>query len=90
MSRPTFGQQIQALREDLKLSQYELALKVGYGVRAISYWERDMSLPGTAELVLLAKALGCRVVIAGDSINLVRPPRAGIEGHLNGHARVTP
>jgi transcriptional regulator with XRE-family HTH domain len=94
MTRPpraTLGQQIKALREDMGLSQYELALQVGYGVRAIEHWEANMSLPDTESLILLSKTLHCKVLIVGEdnSVNLIRVPReSGTAGPgRNGHQR---
>jgi transcriptional regulator with XRE-family HTH domain len=63
-------QQVQAELEELGLSQ--LADQFRYEETAISQWEHDRSLPTTSELIALAKVLGCRAVIVGDEISLVK------------------
>ena len=51
------GQQIRARREQLGLSQEQLAEAVGVSFQAVSGWERDQSLPDTARLPQLADVL---------------------------------
>jgi transcriptional regulator with XRE-family HTH domain len=85
MRRTTLGGQIRAFREHQGFVQAELAIRVGCSAVLISRWERDEILPTTTELSALAEALGCRILVSEDSINLIRVPRH--EEPLNGHVR---
>ncbi len=51
------GQKIACLRKEKKLSQEELAEKLGVSRQAISKWERNESLPDVYNLVNIADAL---------------------------------
>lgn len=55
---PDFGERLASLRRDHKLSQEELADRLGLSRQAISNWERAQSAPDTANLVALAGLYG--------------------------------
>jgi len=55
------GNQITCLRKRNKLTQDELAEKLGVSVQSISKWENGHSLPETTSLPLLAKLLNCSI-----------------------------
>lgn len=52
---------IKEIREAKKMSQVELAYKLGVSQTAICKWESDKSNPKTARLRDVADALGCTV-----------------------------
>ena len=66
------GNQITCLRKQNKLTQEDLAEKLGVSVQSVSKWENGHSLPETASLPLLAKLLNCSI----DAI-LTPPQNAG-------------
>jgi len=55
------GNQIAHLRKTNKLTQDELAEKLGITAQAISKWENGHTLPETASLPLLAKLFDCSI-----------------------------
>ena len=52
---------IKALREAQKISQTELAAKMGVAQNAISQWESEVALPRARDLPRLADHLGCTI-----------------------------
>lgn len=52
---------IRMVREQRKLSQKELAQRLGVSPAAISHWETGRRIPDANDLVAMAKALGCKV-----------------------------
>lgn len=52
---------IASLRKELKLSQEDLAKKVGVDNTAISHWENGMARPDISRLAAVATALGITV-----------------------------
>lgn len=52
---------IQELREKAGLTQTQLGACMGVAQNAISQWEREVSLPKTRQLPVLAQVLGCSV-----------------------------
>ena len=56
------GATIKTLREDKKLTQAELAQKIGVSSKAISRWETGKGLPDISLLQPLAQALGICVI----------------------------
>lgn len=50
---------LKEFRESLKLSQEELADKIGTSQRNIGRWENGENQPGYSQLVLLADFFGC-------------------------------
>ena len=55
---PNVGAQIRKARTASKLSQVDLAKRLGYAERSIQAWERGERLPRLPNLVALADALG--------------------------------
>ncbi len=75
MKRQTFGATVAALRKDKGLTQLELADRMGVTDKAVSKWERDLSLPDTASLPKLAETLGVSVddLMQGQAAPKARP-----------------
>lgn len=69
----TTGEKIQTSRKKQGLTQEQLAQGLGVSRQAVSRWELDEALPETANLLPLAKALGC-------SIDWLLDPAQGLEG----------
>ncbi|MDO4492275.1 MAG: helix-turn-helix transcriptional regulator [Clostridia bacterium] len=61
MKKETFGEMIAKLRKDNGMTQAELADKMGVTDKAVSKWERDLSMPDTASLPRLAEIFGISV-----------------------------
>lgn len=61
MKKQTFGEMIAQMRKDKGMTQLELADKMGVTDKAVSKWERDLSLPDTASLPRLAEIFGISV-----------------------------
>ena len=59
--RPPFGARLHALREQMGLSQQQLAEKLGLTQRAYAYWERNSVALRPEQLLELASALGVAV-----------------------------
>ncbi|MFD8479248.1 helix-turn-helix domain-containing protein [Kitasatospora sp. NPDC059673] len=56
--RRAFGQALRTLRQGARLTQQELAVKAGLGIRTLSDLERGTAGPRPATAVLLSAALG--------------------------------
>ena len=69
MKQQTFGATVAALRKERGMTQLELAERMGVTDKAVSKWERDLSLPDTASLPKLAETLGVTV----DELMLGKP-----------------
>ncbi len=50
-----FGEKLQALRQDSKMSQEKLAERINVSRQAISKWEKGIALPDTDNIVQLSK-----------------------------------
>lgn len=59
MKMQTVGDRIRARRKELKLTQKDLASRVGVSHVAISQWEKDETAPRGDNLLRLSQALGC-------------------------------
>ena len=55
MERETFGKRIANLRSENGMTQLELAEKMGVTDKAVSKWERNLSLPDAGSLPRLAE-----------------------------------
>ena len=55
MERETFGKRIAHLRRENGMTQLELAEKMGVTDKAVSKWERNLSLPDAGSLPRLAE-----------------------------------
>ncbi|WP_338510117.1 LexA family protein [Erwinia aphidicola] len=58
MKKTTVGERIRARRKELRLTQKDLAAKVGVSHVSISQWEKDETSPRGDNLLALAKAMG--------------------------------
>lgn len=58
------GEQIQQLRLQQGLSQQALSHKVGVSLGMVYRWESGQAMPGYDNLVALARAFGCRILIS--------------------------
>ena len=61
MKKNTLGKTVAKLRKEQGITQQELADLLGVTDKAVSKWERDLSMPDTASLPLLAQTLGTTV-----------------------------
>ena len=59
--KESFGGMIAALRKEKGMTQLDLATRMGVTDKAVSKWERDLSFPDVASLLLLAEVLGVTV-----------------------------
>lgn len=57
----SIGSNIKRLREERKLTQEQVAERIGVTFQAVSSWERNEYLPDTAKLVRLAEVFGVSV-----------------------------
>ena len=55
---PAFGARLAALRQEREWTQAQLAEKLGVRVKAVTYYEREVSSPTTRTLSRVAEALG--------------------------------
>lgn len=58
MKNTSVGERIRARRKELRLTQKDLAAKVGVSHVSISQWEKDETAPRGDNLLALAKAMG--------------------------------
>ena len=61
MKKETMGMMIAARRKELRMTQLELAEKMGVTDKAVSKWERDLSYPDVNSLPRLAEIFGMSV-----------------------------
>ncbi|TVT77642.1 XRE family transcriptional regulator [Acinetobacter colistiniresistens] len=67
----TLGIRLKQLRKDQKLTQQQLADKVGVSKTSVIYWEKDENIPKHESLMLLSHALNCSpdwLLNGGDKI----------------------
>ena len=57
----TFGERLKELRQDKKLTQVELALKIGVGKSIISLWEKNECEPTLSKLIVIADYFGVTI-----------------------------
>ena len=57
----SFGERLKELRQDKKLSQVELALKIGVGKSIISLWEKNECEPTLSKLILISDFFGVTI-----------------------------
>ena len=63
----TIGKQIRELRKKQNITQEELAVQLYVTPKAVSQWERDLTVPSADKLAKIAAALGTSVnVLAND------------------------
>lgn len=70
MNQQKFGNFISKLRKDKKLTQQELAKKLGVTDKAVSKWERGLSCPDISLLIPISDILGITIneLLLGESI----------------------
>ncbi len=61
MSHQSLGAMIRALRTEQGMTQLDLAKEMGVTDKAVSKWERDLSIPDVSSLPKLAELLGVSV-----------------------------
>ena len=61
MAQQSFGEMVRTLRSEKGLTQLELAQRMGVTDKAVSKWERDLSIPDVGSLPKLAEELGVSV-----------------------------
>ena len=71
----TFGTTVAELRRERGMTQLELANRMGVTDKAVSKWERDLSLPDVESVSRLAEVLG----VSADELlgTMSREPGAG-------------
>lgn len=57
----SFGEMVRTLRVEKGMTQLDLARRMGVTDKAVSKWERDLSIPDVASLPKLAEELGISV-----------------------------
>ena len=57
----SIGERISKLRQEVGLSQYELAKVIGVSRQAVSKWENDQTAPDTINLIRLSNILNTEV-----------------------------
>lgn len=55
------GENIRRFRKKMKMTQEELADKIGVSFQAVSKWENAQSAPDISLLPLLAEVFNCRI-----------------------------
>lgn len=73
-----FGRFVAALRKEKEWTQKQLAEQIGVSDKAVSKWERGLSLPDIGLLEPLAGALGVTVaeLLHGERLAEPLPPQA--------------
>ena len=61
MERQTLGTMIRTLRQEKQMTQLDLGREMGVTDKAVSKWERDLSVPDVSSLPKLAGLLGVSV-----------------------------
>lgn len=61
MAQLSFGEMVRTLRSEKGMTQLDLARKMGVTDKAVSKWERDLSIPDVGSLPKLAEELGVSV-----------------------------
>ena len=79
----TVGERIKEARKKAKMTQNELAQKMGIPFQSISQWERDLRKPKYETLARIATALGCNIS------DLTGAPFTEGDTFWDGHLKVT-
>lgn len=74
----TIGERIFKLRREKGLTQDDIAETLNISRQAVSRWERDLSMPETANLIDLSRLLGCNTdyLLSGETSYLQEAPIA--------------
>ncbi|MDQ0508644.1 transcriptional repressor DicA [Aedoeadaptatus ivorii] len=77
MDRENMGTLIAAKRKQLQMTQWDLAEKMGVTDKAVSKWERNLSVPDTQSIPKLAEVLGMSVeeLMQGKEVKTVQKDR---------------
>ncbi len=68
----TFGEKLQRLRKDQRMSQEELASKIAVSRQAVSKWELNETMPDIDNIIQLSKIFGISIdYLLNDEINIV-------------------
>ncbi len=54
-----FAERLKDLREEKKLSQYELSKQTGISTACINRWEKNLRIPSIDSIVILCKFFSC-------------------------------
>lgn len=79
MEKRTMGLTIASLRREMKMTQAELAAKMGVTDKAVSKWERELSCPDVKSLPKLAEILGISI----EELMQAEAPAPKTEGSKN-------
>jgi len=74
---PAFGARLAALRQERGWTQAQLAEKLGVSVKAVTYYEREVSSPTTRTLARVAQALGIDAAALLDAPTTKRAAKPG-------------
>ena len=58
-----FGENLKTLRKNKKISQEELAYKVGVTIQAVSRWEVGDAYPEMSNIVVICSILKCNIYV---------------------------
>lgn len=68
----TFGEKLQKLRKDQRMSQEELASKITVSRQAVSKWELNETMPDIYNIMQLSKIFGVSIdYLLDEEINIV-------------------
>ncbi|HAQ41386.1 MAG TPA: XRE family transcriptional regulator [Clostridiales bacterium] len=68
----TFGEKLQKLRKDQRMSQEELASKITVSRQAVSKWELNETMPDIDNIIQLSKIFGISIdYLLDEEINIV-------------------
>lgn len=79
---PAFGARLAALRQERGWTQAQLAEKMGVSVKAVTYYEREVSSPNTRTLARIGQALGVEPAVLLGSPSVKHASRPGPAGKL--------
>ncbi|MBQ2718092.1 MAG: helix-turn-helix transcriptional regulator [Clostridia bacterium] len=54
-----FAERLKELREERKLTQYELSKKVNLSAACINRWEKSLRVPNIDSIIILCRFFGC-------------------------------
>lgn len=79
---PAFGARLAAFRQERGWTQAQLAEQLGVSVKAVTYYEREVSSPTTRTLARIAEALGIEPAALLDSASPKRNTKPGPPSQL--------
>ena len=71
MNQERIGKYIAKLRKEKKITQEELAEKLGVSSKSVSRWETGRNMPDLSLITLLCKELGTTIneLLSGEKLN---------------------